>query len=181
MSIESSKQGFTGIHDHVQEHIRSLTRLEKIEGIEIASLIRMTANLYDVLREQRIGNSSLSGPRWGLLIRLMAEEARGNPEVTPTYLSRCQSVSKNTISALIGGLEAQGLVSRRLNPEDKRNFYIRISPAGKELVHQNAPKHARYLNELAGNLSTAEQTQLVELLARLYNSILEHAKTAEVS
>ena len=72
--------------------------------------------------------------------------------MSPTHLSRCQNVSKNTISSLIGGLEEQGLVERELDRTDKRVFRIHLTDAGRQAVQETAPDHVAYLNALAGGL-----------------------------
>jgi DNA-binding MarR family transcriptional regulator len=93
--------------------------------------------------------------------------------MSPTYLSRCQSVSKNTISSLIGGLEEQGLVERELDRTDKRVFRIHLTDAGRQAVEETAPEHVAYLNALAGGLSGDERVQLVRLLEKLHGSLLK--------
>ena len=63
--------------------------------------------------------------------------------MSPTHLSRCQSVSKNTISSLIGGLEEQGLVERELDRDDKRVFRIHLTDAGRQAVRRPRPSTSR--------------------------------------
>ena len=142
-------------------------------GLELAGLVRMTANLYDeavVVQHPRAGG--ISGPRWALLGRLFAEEVRGNREgLSPTHLSRWQKVSKNTISALLRGLEEQGLIVRAVDPADRRGFRIRLTDAGRELVRSTAPDHLAYLNSLVTDLTPEERAQLLELLGKLCRSL----------
>ena len=48
----------------------------------------------------------LSGPRWHLLMRLLTQEERTHGAgLSPSHLSRCLSVSRNTVSALLHGLD----------------------------------------------------------------------------
>lgn len=142
-------------------------------GLELAGLIRLTANLYDeaaIVQHPRAGG--ISGPRWMLLGRLLAEEARGNREgLSPTHLSRWQKVSKNTVSALLRGLEEQGLIERAVDPADRRGFRIRLTDAGRELVRSTAPQHLAYLNSLVEDLTSEERAQLLALLGKLCRSL----------
>jgi DNA-binding MarR family transcriptional regulator len=80
-------------------------------------------------------------------------------------------VSKNTISALLRGLEEQGLIQRTLDPQDRRLFRIRLSDYGRQVVQKEAPQRIRYLNKLASGISPEEQELLINLLAKLYRSI----------
>ena len=168
----------------LNQHMRSVKDIARelgvaevdTTGMELARLVRTVANLYRVILDESLQESEVSGPRWGLLMRLRREEIHGNLNgCTPTHLSRCQSVSKNTISALVRGLEEQGLIERTLDPEDRRGFRIRLSEAGRRLIADTAPLHLRYLNELASGLAPDEQIQLTELLQKLYRVLAEHA------
>ncbi len=157
---------------HLRQHLQSLTGIDDPSGIELLGLIRWASNLCDALEARACDDSGLSGPRFGLLLRLLAEEKHGHPEgVTPTSLSRFQSVSKNTISALLRGLEEQGLITRALDPQDYRTFRIRLTAAGRELVLSMAPGRMRTVNELASGLTADEREQLIALLGKLLRSL----------
>ncbi len=144
------------------------------DGVEIMRLVRMVNRAYEAHVDDALRESGLSGPRWGLLLRMYAEEQRGANGMSPTHLSRCQNVSKNTISSLIGGLEEQGLVERELDRADKRVFRIYLTDAGRQAVEDTAPDHVVYLNALAAGLSAEERDQLIALLEKLHASLRSH-------
>ncbi len=92
----------------------------------------------------------------------------GKPEgITPTELSHFQRVSKNTISALLRGLEEQGLIQRNLDSEDLRVFRIQLTDAGRALVLNTAPNRIAGLNKLLSGLNPEEREQLILLLEKL--------------
>lgn len=80
----------------------------------------------------------ISEQRWRLLLRLLLEEQHGNPHVNPTHLANTQQVSKNTISSLLRSLEEQRLIERTLDQDDRRQFHIRLTEAGRQLVRDSA-------------------------------------------
>jgi DNA-binding MarR family transcriptional regulator len=166
---------------HLRRQLQDLSGLDDTSGIELFRLMRMVMNLCEAIETQNLGETDLSGPRWGLLLRLFAEE-RHCPEtaITPTCLSRYQRVSRNTISALLRGLEEQGLVQRALDPADRRCFRIQLTPAGRELVKSTAPKRIHYLNHMVSGLSGTEREQLIALLARLYRSLLAASNISSI-
>ncbi len=165
---------------HLRERLLAVTGEEESAGIEIASLVRMIGNQYEALTEQHSRGDGLSGPRWLLLLRLAAEEENGKPSITPTDLSQSQNVSKNTISALLRGLEEQGLISRELDASDRRIFRIQLTPAGRELVRTTAPQQVTWMNQLVDQLTPAEQTQCIHLLGKLYCSLVNKTNPLEV-
>jgi len=166
---------------HLRSHVEELTGITDTSGIELASLIRTLTNLYEAVHAQQSGEYDLSGPRWGLLLRMFAEEEGGNcAGITPTSLSRFQSVSKNTISALLRGLEEQGLIQRTLDPVDRRIFRIQLTPEGRKVVHTEAPRRIQLLNDLTSGLSGAERESLIENLGKLYCSILANSNIPNI-
>ena len=164
---------------HLRERLHALTGEDRTSGMEIASLIRMIGNQYESLGDQADFCGGLSAQRWGLLLRLAMEEDRGNHETTPTQLSRSQNVTKNTISALLRGLEDQGLITRELDTDDRRIFRIQLTPAGRELVRSTAPQRISQLNQFVSHLNPAEQTQLIDLLGKLYCSLVKEMHPQE--
>ncbi len=156
----------------MREHACSMSGANETDGFVISGLVHIIANMYDHLAAVEPGGDELSGPRMGLLIRLAEEERRGNTEgITPTTLSRHQHVSRNTISALLRGLEDQGLIERRLDSKDRRLFRIRITGDGKRMIRERAPAWIANANRLAENLSPEERNQLINLLSKLFVSI----------
>ncbi len=144
------------------------------QGVELPRLIKLVSNAYEAVLADAMRDENLSGPRFRLLLRLYMEERQGQADVSPTYLSKTQNVSKNTISSLLRALEDQGLIQRSLDPNDRRQFNIRLSPGGRELVKAATPEHVGFLNQLIADLSSEEQSQLADLLVKLHQSVLSH-------
>jgi DNA-binding MarR family transcriptional regulator len=163
----------------VRDMVQRFTGDVDPSGVEIGRLVRTVCNLYEAKIDEALREQGLSGPRWGLLLRMFAEEQRGHMRgMSPTHLSRCQNVSKNTISSLIGGLEEKGLVERELDRADKRVFRIHLTDEARSLVRETAPDHIAYLNELAGGLTGDEREQLIGLLEKLVASLRSEKNAA---
>jgi DNA-binding MarR family transcriptional regulator len=164
----------------LRSQLKELTGLDDTSGVELLRLVRGLAQLFELAEAQLPGGAELSGPRWGVLMHLMAQEQLGDlPGPTPTSLSRFEGVSKNTTSSLLRGLEEQGYVERALDPRDYRVFRIQLTPAGRELVKSTAPGRFACLNRLASGLSREEREQLSGLLHKLFHSIKANAQLPE--
>ncbi len=164
-----SDKGFDFVRAQIRAHVKELTGTEAYAaGVELAALIRAISHLYEALSARVMGTDELSDARIGLLARLLAEARRGNTQgLSPTYLSHCMHVSKNTVSALIRGLETQGLVERVLDETDRRRFFIRLTPEGERLVSAMAPRHLAALQAPLEALTPEEQATLLALLDKL--------------
>lgn len=174
-----NKNLYEEMHAHLKQHVERLIPGVDIQGLEMSTLIRMLANDYSAIVNQQTDSGELSGPRMGILMHLMVAEERGKVAGTnPTTLSHFQNVKKNTISSLLRGLEENGLIERTLDPNDKRVFLIRITPAGKDLVRSVAPRRLQLINDLSAGLTSAEKSQLIELLNKLRLSMRDRAEQA---
>jgi len=174
--IQNKEDHYEEMHKHLVEHLSKFLKDDDIQGLEISSLIRILANYYSAAITQKASNGELSGPRMGILLRLMVSEDSGTKQgINPTQLSHFQHVKKNTISSLLRGLEENNLVERHPDAEDKRGYVIRITPAGKELVKTIGPKRLQMMNELASGLTPDEKKQLIHLLDKLRKSIRDTA------
>jgi DNA-binding MarR family transcriptional regulator len=134
----------------------------------------MIANTYENIIDEKLSHARLSGPRWLLLLRLWGVEKLGHVSIRPTQLSLTQNVSRNTISSHLRSLEDQGLIEREIDPDDKRQFRIRLSDAGRAMVEATMPNHLRFLNSLTSELTPVEIEQLQHLMFRLFQSLVKH-------
>ena len=82
-------------------------------------------------------------------------------------MSERRGVSRNTISALVSNLEAQGLVQRRIDVDDRRRFIVELTEAGRELARKQANVHYQTMSSFFDALSPDEQETLIELLEKL--------------
>ena len=161
-----------GPHQHVLPDFLAEHGISELHGVEVMRLIHLLANSYETVTSGRASNDKLSGPRWHLILHLWTAERMGMPWVGPTQLSKTQQVSKNTISTHLRSLEEQGLIERELDPEDRRQFRIRLSESGRALVQSATPSRVRFLNSLTADLSKQEIEQLTALFRRLLRSVV---------
>jgi len=163
------------MREHLIKHLLTMTNGADIKGLELSSLIRTLANYYAAIVAQKKVPGELSGPRMGILIRLLVAENSGNKNgINPTALSHFQNVKKNTISSLLRGLEESGYVERNLDPNDKRVFLIRITEKGRKMMETVGPERLKTMNDLASDLTDEEKTQLIFLLEKLRISMRNH-------
>jgi len=166
---------FEVMHKHLIDNLHRYLKEDDVQGLEISSLIRILANVYSAAITQDLDAGEISGPRMGILLRLLVSEESGITQgIRPTQLSHFQHVKKNTISSLLRGLEENGLIERLPDPEDKRGSVIRITRAGKEMIKKIGPRRLKLMNQLASGLTAEEKEQLVRLLEKLRKSIRDN-------
>ena len=163
--------------ERMRDLFKALTGTEDSTSFELVSLIHLAAIEMEKASNQRFGSQRVSGPRWGILFRVFAEEKLGEQNgVTPTELSQLQGVGKNTMSSMLRGLEEQELILRTLDPVDHRHFRILLTPKGRELVIQTTQRRNLVTLQVASSLSHEERVQLVTLLDKLILSMKMKSK-----
>ncbi|MFN4115064.1 MAG: MarR family winged helix-turn-helix transcriptional regulator [Inhella sp.] len=80
-------------------------------------------------------------------------------------LSRYLMVSGGNVTLLTDQLEAEGFVERLADPEDRRSWMLRLTPAGRRAFETMAAEHEAWLRELIGGFGPT--AQLYELLGQL--------------
>ena len=110
------------------------------------------------------GRLGVSSGRLALL--LLLERAQGKPPRL-SDLARRADVSRPTVTRLVAGLDAAGLVVQRSDPDDGRARRVELTPAGRQLVRRLAPGHAKRLAALTHRLSADERAELARLLDKV--------------
>jgi DNA-binding MarR family transcriptional regulator len=174
------KPDYEALRVHINQQIKALFNIEDTQGLEMMITLQRVAHLSEALESQFSDGMELSGPRMRLMIRLLVEEKLGNKSgIKPTDLSNFQRVSKNTISALLRGLEEQGLIRRNLDSEDLRAFRIQLTDAGRELILKTAPRRIAGLSKILATMEPDEREQLQLLLEKLQSSLLAYVHHRE--
>ena len=97
----------------------------------------VSRSLYH-MGEQSVDEAGLSFAQYRVLMHLFFADQMGDRgELNPSEISERQGVSRNTMSTFIRSLEEAGLIERRLDPNDRRRFNIRLTENGRFLVSQH--------------------------------------------
>jgi DNA-binding MarR family transcriptional regulator len=111
-------------------------------------------------------------PRFDLLAQL--DRARNG--LTMGELSSRLMVSNGNVTGLTDALEREGLVSRELEPDDRRSLRIRLTQAGKRAFDAMTPVHEEWIDMMMAGLTRAEMAHLLELLGKLKQSARRAAR-----
>lgn len=104
---------------------------------------------------------------------LLAQLERYPEGLRMSELSERMMVSSGNITGLTDRLEAEGLVRRVEDPQDRRAYLVRLTPLGQEMFREMAQVHEAWIKEFLGGLSPEEMQGLYALLDKLKRSLLE--------
>ncbi|MFL6674642.1 MAG: MarR family winged helix-turn-helix transcriptional regulator [Massilia sp.] len=90
-------------------------------------------------------------------------------------------ITKGTLTGVIERLEQKGLVVRERNSDDKRSFFVRLTPAGDALFREVFPKVVAHGKQLFAAFSEADFDATEQVLRKLRQQIVDGARPASVS
>ncbi len=128
-----------------------------------AGFLLAQVGAYAAMRfAQRLEEFGLTPGDVGLL-RLIAV----NPGQSQQVLAQALGVVPSRVVVLIDDLEGKGLVTRQRSATDRRNYELRLSPAGAQIMAQMREIGAAHEKDILRGLSATERKTLTGLLAKV--------------
>ena len=136
--------------------------LASVEAATIYSVIEASETLQGRVSAalKRVG---LSYPKYDVLSQL--NQARGS--LSLRRLAECQGCAASNITQIVDRLEAEGLVRRVDDPEDRRSVRAELTAEGERLAAEGDTQMEFVRAEFAATFTAAERQELGRLLAKL--------------
>src|SRR5256712_4739000 len=96
-------------------------------------------------------------------------------EMKVSEISKLLHVTSPTITQLLKGLEANGLVTRHIDPTDRRAVGIALTEKGEMVTQQAADAFSASFEGLVEYLGEEQSYQLAELLSKVFRYFKENA------
>lgn len=114
--------------------------------------------------DRYLGSHALLQGRWWVLILLMRED---NGSSSPSKLAEKAGVSRATMTGLIDSLQRDHLVSRMIDPKDRRQTMVKLTARGQAKLDEVMPDYYRRVNQLMSVLSREEGETLMQIMIKL--------------
>lgn len=135
------------------------------DTLEVATALHRAA--IHLLRAVRVADdeTGVSAPKLSALSVLTF----GGP-TNLTALARAEQVTPATMSKLVSDLEAEGLVAKRADREDKRGLRIEVTAKGRALMEEGRRRRLALLQKRLAKLPRDERVlldQAAEIMLKL--------------
>lgn len=103
-------------------------------------------------------------PHQARALRVIAREG----QIRPGVLAERLRVTPRSVTEVVDALTRQGLVTRELDPSDRRAMILELTPAGHTMAGEISERRRTHTESvLGGALTVDEERQLVALLDKL--------------
>lgn len=110
----------------------------------------------------RIGPLGLTPPQTGLMHAIAGQPGRSQQAVAEQL-----GMHPSSVVALVDALERDGILERRRNPQDRRNYALHLTDPGHAALAGLSGAGAEHEADLCAALTDDERTQLTQLLRRI--------------
>ncbi|MEY4546171.1 MAG: hypothetical protein RL685_2366 [Pseudomonadota bacterium] len=124
------------------------------------------ASRNEMFREFRERGEELTPEQWAVLIRLWERD-----EQTQSELSEATFRDAPTISRIVVGMEARGLLQRLVHPEDARARILRLTPAARALRKKLVPVVQRIVERMVAGVPEADLLTTRRTLQHLFENL----------
>ena len=141
--------------------------LESLNPLDVEGIVERIQGLEKRFRqamEDTLEDHGLNYGEWRVLCNLHSSHDRTR---TPGELSAKLELSSGAMTNRIDRLEADGLVERKRDPDDRRGVRVELTEAGNSAWVESTNTQAIKEKLIAGALTKAEQHQLNTLLRKL--------------
>lgn len=115
--------------------------------------------------ERSIGGCKLS--EFKILLCLKRKEETDSQGLMISELSQMLQVTSPTITQQVKELEGRGLVSRTVDPKDRRAFRIRLSEQGAAVIKEAYHDRMNFFRGMVEHLGEDQSKQLADLLHKV--------------
>jgi DNA-binding MarR family transcriptional regulator len=129
--------------------------MARSDSLEVATILHRAA--IRLLRAVRVADdeTGVSAPKLSALSVLTFGGA-----MSLSALARAEQVTPATMSKLASDLEAEGLVAKRADREDKRGVRIEVTARGRALMEEGRRRRLALLQKRVAKLSREERALL---------------------
>ena len=141
------------------------------EGRELVPLGRAAARLAKHV-ELALGNVDLSLPQYRVLIML------GRGSAAASVLASRLSVSAPSVTAIVDGLVARGMVNRRSDGGDRRRVTHELTDKGRRMLSEADAEVGARLEEVVGHLAPRDRQRAAAGLRLWIDAMDDYVSTS---
>ena len=139
-------------------------RLEQLPVFYMEQIVRQYRQL--ATQSLRAHHASLSVDQWVVLKQISENNGSSQVEIGSSTVKDAPTTTR-----IIDQLVGKNLVSKQLDPEDRRRYMVFVTEKGRQLIERLMPVVQEYRQVPLQGFSATEQKQLISLLQRMLKNL----------
>jgi MarR family transcriptional regulator, transcriptional regulator for hemolysin len=139
-------------------------------GLTLARTAKIVGRAFD----DTLAAAGGSTPIWLILISLKTQPTHNQRE-----LAQAVGIQGATLTHHLNAMEADGLITRRRDPANRRVHQVQLTDQGEALFHRLASAARAHDERLRTGLDSDELATLEHLLARLHDNVAAPAQEGD--
>lgn len=154
--------------DSVDRHVAMWREeLDYLDPVHEAVMARLMILSRHLVSARDVGHSDAGLPRSSFKILLTLRRLGPPYTASPSDLADYLGLTRGALSARLGPLEDEGLITRTADADDRRRVHVRLTAAGRRAFDRQAKHEALDEANVLAPLSPADQRRLADLLREL--------------
>jgi DNA-binding MarR family transcriptional regulator len=142
----------------------------KLGQFRLGYLVHDVSRLRRTVIDKALKPLGITRSQWWVLANLTRHEGGG---VTQAELAKLLDVGKVALGGLLDRIEANGYITRRAVPEDRRANLVKITKAGAALIASIQGRAAALNQEMMRGISAEEILLVEDILHRMKIRLIE--------
>ncbi len=153
-----------GKDDGQELDLASRLRQEHHQSLKLwLRMLSCTVRIENEIRVRLRASFGITLPRFDL----MAQLERHPQGLRMGELSKRMMVTGGNITGITDQLEREKLVERLPDPQDRRAWAVRLTPAGRSAFAEMATVHERWIEEMLADIPAEDKASLITLLTSM--------------
>lgn len=135
-----------------------------MDNAEIAKEMMQTFQQFRRIMKPPPMIGGLKPNELGVLFHIIAMRGEGTDGVKVSELSSHMRVTSPSITQLVTALEDRGIVTRRMDPDDRRSVLVSLTEKGEDITRQAEQGLQVLFSGIVGHLGEDKSRQLIGLM-----------------
>jgi len=125
-------------------------------------------------RDMAASEFGLSMPAFALLKQVQLREKKGEPGgAWLTEISDFLCISKAAVSQMLGSLETRALITREIDPGNRRTIIVKLTKEGEKMIERFEQKFDSYTEMVIDRVGREDTQEMIRLIYKLADIIRE--------
>lgn len=151
----------------LHNYLESYRFIEDASGKTIINLLK-TVEMMRVVYNNLFIKHGISEPKFYVLLLLWKEK----DGMVLSEIGEKMLVTRANVTGLIDRMEKEGLVEKKINPNDRRSIIANLTEKGRLLFEDIRENHIEFSHQMTRVLELKEKENLNNLLEKIQNDIV---------